>query len=216
MKNKYNDNRLAEEFDLIVVTGGAQEQGGLHLGEIGTLTYPEVRISEGAKDRRFDGSMFKLNEADGFYHVYDETTGEYGPILYAQISQPHRFFSANGGSPVSFTNVESVSGTAVLLLSSGKENYKLFIEGGAAVVAQGVVGMEDCGMYYGLADYISNSYGLYPVTEEVQQFLQKFAQKELYFRDGQGWAETTAESVLKYRIYSTEEDQWLFACCYFQ
>ena len=39
MKNKYNDNHLAEEFDLIVVTGGAQEQGGLHLGEIGTLTY---------------------------------------------------------------------------------------------------------------------------------------------------------------------------------
>ena len=39
MKNKYNDNRLAEEFDLIVLTGENHAQNGLKLGQIGTLTY---------------------------------------------------------------------------------------------------------------------------------------------------------------------------------
>ncbi len=39
MKNKYNDNRLAEEFDLIVLTGENHAHHGLQLGQIGTLTY---------------------------------------------------------------------------------------------------------------------------------------------------------------------------------
>lgn len=39
MKNKYNDNRLAEEFDLIVLTSDAHARRGLPKGSLGTLTY---------------------------------------------------------------------------------------------------------------------------------------------------------------------------------
>ena len=39
MKNKYNDNKLAEEFDLIVLTGNEHEKNGLFCGDLGTLTY---------------------------------------------------------------------------------------------------------------------------------------------------------------------------------
>lgn len=74
MKNKYNDNRLAEEFDLIVVTGGSQEQGNLHLGEIGTLTYgytgenkplyAEFACADGTKkERALDLHDFRVLDA---------------------------------------------------------------------------------------------------------------------------------------------------------
>ncbi len=39
MKNKYNDNKLAEEFDLIVLTDETHRQNGFHQGDLGTLTY---------------------------------------------------------------------------------------------------------------------------------------------------------------------------------
>lgn len=39
MKNKYNDNRLAEELDWIVLTNDAHSAEGLPDGSLGTLTY---------------------------------------------------------------------------------------------------------------------------------------------------------------------------------
>lgn len=39
MKNKYNDNRLAEEFDLIVLLDDKHKLNGLSRGDLGTLTY---------------------------------------------------------------------------------------------------------------------------------------------------------------------------------
>ena len=39
MKNKYNDNKLAEEFDLIVLTDDTHGKHGFHCGDLGTLTY---------------------------------------------------------------------------------------------------------------------------------------------------------------------------------
>ena len=39
MKNKYTDNRLAEEFGLIVLTNDAHLSKGLPTGSLGTLTY---------------------------------------------------------------------------------------------------------------------------------------------------------------------------------
>lgn len=39
MKNKYNDNRLAEEFDLIVLTNDEHARRGLPKGSLGTLVY---------------------------------------------------------------------------------------------------------------------------------------------------------------------------------
>ena len=39
MKTKFNDNRLAEEFDLIVLTDNSHQADGLPVGSLGTLTY---------------------------------------------------------------------------------------------------------------------------------------------------------------------------------
>lgn len=202
-----------KEKTIIIPDQELLEKNGMIAQPEGTLTYPEISLAEGTY--RFDETMFGLNQTDGFYHLYNEATGNYdGPILYAQITRRHRFFALNSGSEIHFANVESV-GNAALTVGDGKENYKLFIEGGASVVSQGVVGMENMGHYKGLADYIANNDGVYPVTQEVKDFLQKFAISQLYFKDGNGWAETTAETELGYRIYATEADQWLFACCYY-
>ncbi|MBQ8684758.1 MAG: hypothetical protein IJ514_01135 [Clostridia bacterium] len=38
-KSKYTDNRLAEEFDLIVLTGDTLEKKGFPRGSLGTLVY---------------------------------------------------------------------------------------------------------------------------------------------------------------------------------
>ena len=39
MKTKYNDNKLAEEYDLIVLTNDEHAQKGLPSGSLGTITY---------------------------------------------------------------------------------------------------------------------------------------------------------------------------------
>lgn len=62
----------------------------------------------------------------------------------------------------------------------------------------------------GYADYC-NSDGCYPVTEELQIFLQKLSTSQLYFRDGNGWVEENP--IIK--VDSDEESQWLFACGYY-
>lgn len=56
-----------------------------------------------------------------------------------------------------------------------------------------------------------NSDGLCPVTEELKQFLQKFAVSQRYFIDGNGWVETQSDPP----YHSGEDDQWLFACAYY-
>ncbi len=82
----------------------------------------------------FDADNYRLwpeeEGGDGYYHLYNledyPQTHGFGPILYAKISSPCRFL----GEP--FTMVE-YQGNKALTLSNGTENYKLFIEGYAAL-----------------------------------------------------------------------------------
>ena len=185
----------------------------------GRLTYPEVKVSDGVYV--FDGSMFALNPEDGVYHLVDENGEPNGPILFAKLRRRHRFFADYKEQEVAFDSygtygvicVEDPGNASLQALENGKENYKLFIQGGDA--CGGVEGMEAYLAYKGYGDYVTNSEGVYPVTEELKEFLQKFSISQRYFNDGNGWAETTAEGDLGYRIYSSEQDQWLFACCYY-
>ena len=39
MKNKYNDNKLAEEFDVIILTDNSHKNRGLPSGSLGTLIH---------------------------------------------------------------------------------------------------------------------------------------------------------------------------------
>ena len=137
--------------------------------------------------------------------MYNENTGKYdGPVLYAKISKPCRYLAE------AIKDIEDVSGTSYLTVGNGRENYKLFIEGGAKLEAIGYVGWENYVDISGYANYC-NSDGTVAVTQELKDFLQKLSIKELYFRDGNGWCET--HDV--YPTDSTEEDQWLFACGFY-
>ena len=189
----------------------------------------------------FDGSMYGLNEEDGYYHLYNESTGKYdGPILYAHVSSACRFLS------LPFTQIE-YQGNKALTVSNATENYKLFIEGFDALVRNKYFCGGDCvGCHNegeicylsgqvctvssgctkctvncnycpdeavgvkGYADY-TNSDGVYAVTPELKDFLQKYSVSQLLFFDGNGYVEENPTI----KVDAKEEDQWLFACGYY-
>ena len=167
------------------------------------------------------GKNYKYNEKTGFYHKYDETLyandpygyGKgFGPVIYADISSATR----TGVLGESFATVEYI-GNKVLTVSSGTENYKLFIESfdKADAMTQQVLGGgiecdEELKHLIGYATIV-NSDGAAPVTQELMEFLQKYAINQAMFMDGDGWAERTENPY-----QSTEDDQWLFACGYYE
>lgn len=70
-KTKYNDNKLAEELDLIVLTSDSHEKNGFPKGTLGTLTYSytgernplfaEFAIADGTKrEERLSLSDFRV------------------------------------------------------------------------------------------------------------------------------------------------------------
>ncbi len=202
-------------------------------------TFVGAEVSVGGRNV-FDGDLYALNPEDGYYHLVDETTGQpTGPILFAKVSEPCRFFDD------AFTTLE-YHGNKALTVSNGTENYKLFIEGWSAMMSMGqsmdmgyfcaadcpcwtsgacpgacIEGCENCNEQCtpcpeenigasGYADYC-NTDGCYPVTQELKDFLQKYSVSQLLFRDGQGFVETNATIS----VFATEDDQWLFACGYY-
>lgn len=62
----------------------------------------------------------------------------------------------------------------------------------------------------GYADVV-NADGRFPVTPELQQFLQEYSISQLLFRDGNGWVEENPNV----KVDAMEDDQWLFACGYY-
>ncbi len=214
----------------------------------------------------FDGSQYKLwsrtEGGDGLYHKYDlvkyASTGGYGPVLFAKISEPCRFLEGREGK-IAFTEIEYV-GNRALTVNNQSENYKMFIEGWeylnsttmdidpvngkrpyfcdyycpcrqnrscASYALTGVSGTcdTDCKQclltcnnlpkeYIGTKGYADYALweGCAPVTQELRDFLQKFSVSRLLFMDGQGYVETYPEI----QIFAAEDDQWLFACGYFE
>ena len=71
----------------------------------------------------------------------------------------------------------------------GKENYKRFVE----------------------AEYadMCNSDGVCYVTKELKDFLQKLSNSSSYFFDGAGWCEQD-------NTFASEDNQWLFACGFYE
>ena len=185
----------------------------------------------------FDQQYFRLNEEDGYYHVYDEEKyaqyGGWGPVLYANITIPTFFIDS------AFNAIE-YAGNKNLTISNGTENYKLFIEGYNALVGNdvwyfcistcpcretngGCCPIEnrctkctsDCrhipAKYVGQRGYADIAIeGRCPVTAELKDFLQKYAVSQKLFSDGNGWAE---QSSPRYDAY--EDSMWLFACGYY-
>lgn len=204
----------------------------------------------------FDSDNYRIWEksegGDGYYHLYSEAdypeTHGYGPILYAHVTSACRFMDT------AFHQVE-YAGNKALTVSKGTENYKLFIEGFAALLPdppgdsgpyfcvtncpcrlEGTCGSaalglgvgactEECTKCHascrrcpeeamgkaGYADFV-NSDGVYAVTAELQEFLQKYSINQLLFYDGNGFVETHPTVS----VFAAEEDQWLFACGYYK
>ena len=194
------------EYEMVIPTEDFQREQD-YSSEL--YDYVEAYTKEGGV-KVYDGSRFGYNEERGCYCLYNEESGLYdGPILYAKINVPTAYIDR------SLAGIEQDNNS---LRISAEEDYSLFVKGWSAIVAEWDVWLdsltEDEFNYYaqskqaqGYASYC-NSDGVYRVTEELKDFLQKFSTSQLYFRDGDGWVEG-------YNVYAAEDDQWLFACGYY-
>ena len=150
-----------------------------------------------------DGSEVYL-APDGYYHYkYKDRRGvQQDTILYALISAPTPL--------VDFQNTE-------VRLGVGNRNYDYFIRGYFSylitVGGEKNIPADDLEKikaidYKSYIDFV-NSDGAYAVTPEIKEFLQAFSKREAYFLDGNGWGENNGYD-------SSEADQWLFACAYYE
>ncbi len=161
------------------------------------------------------GLHYRYNEKTHVYHRYDEVKyasdpygyGKgYGPVLYADITVPVRTKVLD----TEFTMIE-YRGNKALTVSNGTENYKLFIEGYSEAISNCPEELKGTLAYA----HIVNKDGAVPVTRELKDFLQKYSLNQIMFMDGDGWAET-GKTHGGESYESTEHDQWLFACGYYE
>lgn len=183
----------------------------------------------------------KEDGGDGYYHLYNpeqyaDTQG-YGPILYAYITTPCRFmddpfntleYRGNKALTVS-KGTENyklfIEGFDPLIVFHGDVGPYFCImdcpcrvDGCPGACAIGCTKCHaDCRQCPeegigkgGYADYV-NSDGVYGVTQELKEFLQKYSISQRLFFDGNGFVETNPSIS----VYAEEEDQWLFACGYY-
>lgn len=185
----------------------------------GSLIGPETNYTPAGSTvsvLAFRGENYQLSPVTGIYHKYSmEEYGDdpygfgagYGPMLFGYVTNPTRFIDT------AFNMIE-YKGNKNLTVEDGTENHKLFVEGYEHMSAQ-EIGMpinfpEACKGMYGYGDF-ANSNGLVPVTPELKVFFQKYSVAQRLFNDGNGWVETSASPM----VDALEEDQWLFACCYY-
>ncbi len=178
----------------------------------------------------FRGENYMLSPKTGVYHLYDETKyasdpygfgAGFGPVLYGKITSNIRFIG-DGGEALT---VIEYHGNKALTVSNGTENYKLFIEGYYRINMMANQPIDASGQLQGMpmdfpdlykqalgyADFV-NGDGLVPITPELKEFFQKFSVSQRLFNDGNGYAEQYASPT----VDALEEDQWLFACCYYK
>lgn len=173
----------------------------------------------------FRGENYKLSSVTGVYHKYDAVAyaddpygygAGFGPVLFGKITSATRFI------PSALSTIE-YAGNKALTIENGTENYKLFVEGYAAMQAMANTPIDSSGQLTGMpagfpdeykgvlgyADFV-NGNGVVPVTPELMDFFQRFSVSQRLFNDGNGYAETAEP-----KVDALEEDQWLFACCYY-
>lgn len=205
------------------------------------LVYPEVEV--GTNKYLFKGSMYALNELDGYYHKINEATGEAdGELLFAYVSAALTRY----GLDTPITTME-YAGNKALTVSSGTENYKYFIEGmgihGYFCVAEPVSGVycpcrskadhpgfcvEGCPSCHRECRNVTQEqydamlkggYADYANSDglcPVTEELKEFLQK---FSVSQRYF-NDGNGWIEYNstspIDAAEADQWLFACAYYE
>lgn len=148
-----------------------------------------------------DEDMVVFNPNDGFYHVGSVD----GPLLYARLTKDCEVFATMDGPPDTWINKGffwNELDNGKINLNIGGYNYSYMINEGYAKYC--------------------DSNGAHPVTEELKIFLQGYASREGYFRDGEGWAEDSTVNANGYTnpgglsLQSDENSMWLFACGYYR
>ncbi len=150
-------------------------------------------------DGVLSGSYVKLDETDGYYYIVD---GEYKNRLYAKITQDSEIIVTDGGD------------------TAGGFNYPLIRLNKLKIYN------EDLGkdVYYNYQSFIRTAYaahtnrdGVYPVTEELKLFLQRYSVSQRLFNDGNGIAEKINVNGVDMTFYqSSASNQWLFNCGYYE
>lgn len=144
---------------------------------------------------------------DGYYYYLNPETNDFfrdggGNVsaqyrLYAAITLPVPVLAAGSGQSSTATLAYGEYAQANYRYMVGEDgtpkNYLEFIMSGYAVAAR-----------------LPKNGGAYPVTAELQQFLQDLCISQRYFNDGNGWAEGSGSGGPGYN--SDEDSQWLFAC----
>lgn len=183
------DGDFANRYDAaeeIKPTENFDTVSGSILNPAGTFTYCANR--PGVENKKLDQRSVKLYD-DGYYYYYvhDSITGNDTQLerVYAQLRKRTEVMDESfyGGSHVTLYYLVGADGVA--------KNYEEFIRGANGYGAH------------------CNGDGVYPVTEELKEFLQTYSVCQRFFNDGNGWAETEAN-------YNSDEDsQWMFACGYY-
>lgn len=166
------------------------------------------------------GESVAFNSSDGYYHVVQGGVMT-DKILYAKIKG--NIIAPNGGT---FMNLQTAStgddGSSAGPGGDGAEvtrdrvarmyingwNYTFMIRGYAGLVASDYPGAANYRNRKSYVDYV-NSDGVYAVTQELKEYLQLCCSTAYYFYDGYGVAEECGYN-------SSDPDQWLFACGYYQ
>lgn len=151
-------------------------------------------------------TSYGLNVKDGYYHKLDANGNPNGEVLYVDLMNGLEFLS---GSSIYAANDEGPG----LLVSKGTYvlNYEFLIIGTKFNSYP-----TDCTNKICYSE-LCNSDGMYPVTEDLKNFLQDFAiQHSLFFdnvKDANGEFIGTCEAN---GLISDQYSQWLFACYYYE
>lgn len=205
----------AGDYELEDVTGTPYYAKGpfLKTTESGSWQYiyrdNATRGSDGKTYYLQDESKVVFNNTDGFYHV---GTAD-GPLLFAKLTKCSEIVCARDplGGHV---------GTGFLWNNSNDGLINLICPGpnGYIDYSYMIVGAKG---HTGYVDYC-NSDGAHPVNKEIKEFLQAYASKENYFRDGEGHCETPEFNANDDHIpgglnlQSDEKSMWLYDCGYYK
>lgn len=166
-----------------------------------------------------DVRNYRLNEADGFWHVYDEElykeTDGLGPTLVCPVNLVSSYlgnYSYGATNPKIlgsgfFDEAVSHQPAYFCLTTDDDERvcYDYFLQGNGPLYGEDGNPLVYTGEYY--LKY-ANEDGMVYVTNELMEFWQLLANNHQFFYDGEGLLEQS-------HISSGQDDQWLFACAYY-